>query len=115
MTLAQSFIVIVDGSGGPNWAILAVSLAEIAIGLALALTPYWVGRGWVKLSSSTERSHDRHVLLFTVAGLMAIGSGVTVLLGKVSAGDSLIPLLMVGAAAAIALLPERSDAKDNDE
>lgn len=115
MTLAQSFTVIVDGNGSANWTVLAVGLAEAAIGIALALTPLWVRCGWVKLSSSTERSRDRHVLLFTVAGLMAIGSGVTVLLGKVSAGDSLIPLLMVGAAAAIALVPDRSDAKDNEE
>ncbi len=107
--LAQSITVIVDGNNGPNWAMLGVGLAEIAVGFAVALTPLWVRRKWLKLNSSNERSRDRHVLLFTVAGLMAIGSGIVVLLNKVSPGDSLIPLAFVGAAAAIAFIPDRSD------
>ena len=107
--LAQNITVIIDSNNGPNWVMLVVGLAEVALGLALALTPLWVRRKWLKLNSSNERSHDRHVLLFTVAGLMAIGSGIAVLLNKVSPGDSLIPLAFVGAAAAIALIPDRSD------
>ncbi len=107
--LAQTITVIVDGNGGINWAVLVVGLVEIAIGLALALTPLWVRRNLVKLSSSNERSRDRHVLLFTLAGLMALGSGVAVLLNKVGPGDSLIPLALIGAAATIALIPDRSD------
>ncbi len=107
MTLGQSFTVVVDN--GNNGLSLAIGAAEVLIGLALALTWFWQRRGWVKLNSRNDNARDRHVLLFTAAGLLAMGSGVAVLLNKVSASDSLFPLAMISVAAIIALIPSHAD------
>lgn len=110
MTLGQTFTTFVDS--GVSGLSLTIGIAEIVIGLALALTWLWQRRGWLKLNSSSDRSRDRHTFLFTAAGLMAMGSGIAVLLGKVSGSDSLIPLAMVGAAAVIALIPSHADSDE---
>ncbi len=106
--MAQTFTVIVN-QGGDDWVRWAVGIFEIVVGLGLLLTPLWVGRGWLRLRSSTEKSRDRHVLLFTVAGVMAIAGGVYTIIGRVNVGDSLIPLAMVGVAVIIAMIPGHAD------
>ncbi len=101
-------------AGDSLWRLL-IALLEIVVGLGLLLTPYWTRRKLVRLRSSTAKSRQRHIVLFTVAGGAAVLSGIFLIVQGGDIGASLIPLGMIGAAVATALLPGRDEQADEEQ
>lgn len=95
------------GSVATDFALrLVVAAVQIALGVGLLLLPVWSRRSTrLRLQSSNDKMKQRHTLLFMLAGVAAVVSGLFLIFTQGDIASSLIPLGMIIAALTTALLP----------